>query len=68
MRLEVFMVVMIQVEVEVFWVVMPFSVAAGYQCFRGPSCLHLHPEGWYPTTTLHSITTQKTEDRGSIDI
>jgi len=43
----------------------PYSVAVGYQCSRGPCC---HPEvrgstdlrkGWYPTT-LHDITTQKT--------
>jgi len=27
-------------QVEVFWVVTPFSVAVGYQCFGGPCCLH----------------------------
>jgi hypothetical protein len=36
---EVFTVVRIQVDV--FWVVTPCSVAVGYQRFRGPSCLHL---------------------------
>jgi hypothetical protein len=29
------------VQVEVFWVVTPCSVAVGYQHFRGPCCLHL---------------------------
>jgi hypothetical protein len=28
----------------VFWVVMPWNVTVGYQCFEGPWCLH-HPEG-----------------------
>jgi len=42
-RFEVFMVMKIQVEV--FWVVTSCSVRVGYQCFRGPCCLHLlHPE------------------------
>jgi len=34
----------VKFHVEVFWVVMPCNVV-GYQCFRGPCCLHLHPEG-----------------------
>jgi len=34
------------IQVKVFWVVMPCNIAVGYQCFRGPCC-------------LHSITTQK---------
>jgi hypothetical protein len=29
-------------QIEVFWVVMPCSVADGYQCFGGPCCLHLY--------------------------
>jgi len=29
------------IQVKVFWVVM-CSVVAGYLCFRGPCCLHLH--------------------------
>jgi len=33
------MVVVIQIEV--FWVVMPCSVVVGYQNFRGLCCLHL---------------------------
>jgi hypothetical protein len=41
-RFEVFMAVKMQVEV--FWVVMPCSYAAGYQCFRKPCCLHLYTE------------------------
>jgi len=39
--------------VEVFFVVMLCSVAAGYIHFGEPCCLHLQ-------TTLHGITTQKT--------
>jgi len=38
---------------------MPYSVVVEYQHFRGPNCLHLHPEHWYPTTALHEVTTQK---------
>jgi len=32
-------------QVEVFWVVTPCNVMTGYQRFRDPCCLHLHPEG-----------------------
>jgi len=32
------------IQVEVFWVVMPCSIAVGYQHFRGPCCLHLQGE------------------------
>jgi hypothetical protein len=39
---EASMTVMFQVEV--FWVVMPCNVVVGYQCFRGPCCLHLQGE------------------------
>jgi len=31
-------------QVEVFWVVMTCSAVIGYQCFRGPYCLHLQGE------------------------
>jgi hypothetical protein len=31
-------------EVKAFWVVMPHSVAVGYQCFGGPCCLRLQGE------------------------
>jgi len=39
------------------------SVVVVYQCFRDPCCLHLPCgilERWYPTATVHSVTTQKT--------
>jgi len=49
-------------QVEVFWVVTPCSEVVGYQRFRGPCCIHLQGEvkRWYPTITLHGVTTQKT--------
>jgi hypothetical protein len=50
-------------EVEVFWVVTPCNVAVGYKDCRGPWCLCLQSgplKRWYPTTTLHGVTTQKT--------
>jgi len=30
-----------EVQVKVFWVVMPYSVAVKYHCFGGLCCLHL---------------------------
>jgi hypothetical protein len=33
--------VFVCVQVEVFWVVMAYSVAIVYQCFRGPCCIHI---------------------------
>jgi hypothetical protein len=39
---EVFMVV--KVQGEVFCTVMPCNAVVGYQCFRGPCCLHLQSE------------------------
>jgi hypothetical protein len=33
---------MVKIKVEVFGVVKPCSVVAGYQRFGGPYCLHLH--------------------------
>jgi len=53
-----------ELQVEFFSVVMPFSVAVGYQCFKGPCCLYLWRQHgplkcWYPTTTVHGITTHK---------
>jgi hypothetical protein len=33
-----------KVQVEVFWVVMPYSVVVGYQRFKGPCYLHLQGE------------------------
>jgi hypothetical protein len=41
-RFEVFKAEKIQVEV--FWVVTPCRIAAGYQRFRCPCCIQLHPE------------------------
>jgi len=50
--------------VQFLWVMMPCSVMVGYQRFRvspwrwrwyGPL------KRWYPTTTLHDVTTQKME-------
>jgi len=32
------------IQVEVFWVVMPCSIAVVYQCFGGPCCLCLQDE------------------------
>jgi len=54
-------------QVEVFWIVMPCGVMVRYQHFRSmlppsSSCRwrwHGPLKHWYPTTTLHSITTQK---------
>jgi hypothetical protein len=51
--------------VEVFWIVTPCSVVVGYQNFRGQSSprrwrQHVPPKRWYPTTTLHGVTTQMT--------
>jgi len=48
---DAFMAVMFLVFV--FWVVIPHSVVVEYQHFGGLHCLHR-------TTTLHSVTTQKT--------
>jgi hypothetical protein len=31
----------VKIQAEVFWVVMLGSIVVGYQCFRGPCCLHL---------------------------
>jgi len=50
-------------DVVVFWVATPYSVVFGYQHFRGPYCLHLQHgplKCWYPSTSLHVVTTQKT--------
>jgi hypothetical protein len=34
----------LKIQVEVFWVVMPYSVVVGHQHFREPCCLHLQGE------------------------
>jgi hypothetical protein len=49
-------------EVEVFWVVTPRSVVAGYQCFRTPGCLNFHPKDrgimylWNVGISYHNTT------------
>jgi hypothetical protein len=63
----------VKIQVEVFWVVTPCSVVVGYQCFRGPCCLHLHftikmeaarsseTMVSYHNTTQHPIKTTSTQ-------
>jgi len=34
----------VKVLVNIFWVVKPYSIAVGYQCFEGPCWLHLQCE------------------------
>jgi len=48
----------VKIQVKIFWVVMVCSVAAVYQCFRGPCCPIFRVK--YPTTS-HGATTQKTK-------
>jgi len=52
------------IHVKALWVVTVCSVAVGYKHFGGQCCLYLQGEGplisWYPTATLHNVTTQKT--------
>jgi hypothetical protein len=51
------------VQVEVFWIVTPCTVAVGYQGFGGPYWRRKDqgpPKRWYLTVTLHGVTTQKT--------
>jgi len=53
---------MYHLQVKVFCVVTPCSVATGYRRFRGPCFLHLQhwpPKLRCPTTTLHGVTSQK---------
>jgi hypothetical protein len=45
MSFEAFMAVMFHVKI--FWVLTPGSVMVGYQCFRGPRCLHFQGEARY---------------------
>jgi len=45
---------MAKIQVEVFWVMTPCSVAVGYHRFGEPCCLHFQqgpPKHWYPVTT-----------------
>jgi len=41
----------LNIQVAVFWVVTLYSVAVGYQ---------VPPKSWYPTATLHGVTTYNT--------
>jgi hypothetical protein len=34
----------VKIQVWVLWIVMPCSVAVGYQCFGGSCCLHFQGE------------------------
>jgi hypothetical protein len=45
----------LEIQVEVFWVLTPCSVDAWRRRQHGPL------KRWYPTTTLHGVTTQKME-------
>jgi hypothetical protein len=55
-----------KIEAQIFWVVTPHSVVAGYQLFRGSCCLHPHLKRWYPTTTLHGVTTQNNSNNNDM--
>jgi hypothetical protein len=48
------------IPVKVFWVVTLYSFAVGYKHFKGLWRQKGHPKHWYPTATLHGITTQMT--------
>jgi len=71
---EAFMAVMFHVEV--FWVVMTYSIAAGYRRFGGPCCLHPRDEmkietAWAPETSIcyHNTTRRhKPEDFDLINL
>jgi len=50
----------IEIQVEVFWLVTPYSVVVGYQCFEDPCCLHLQSEtlvSYYNPTRRHNTET-----------
>jgi len=44
-----------KIEVEVFCVATPCSIAVGYQHFRGPCCLHLHTKQHHLTSKHPSL-------------
>jgi len=62
-RFDFLTVVKIQIEV---WLLMPCSIAAGYQRFEEPCCLHLQwrqqgsSKRWYPAALVHRVITPKT--------
>jgi len=49
-----------KIHVEVFRVLTPCSVIVGYQHYGGRWRQRGHPKRWYPTATVHSVTTQNT--------
>jgi len=50
-----------KIQVVVFCVVTPCSAVVGYHCTSHWRWRQYGPlKHWYPTTTLHTITTQKT--------
>jgi len=54
----------VKIQVQVFWVVTPCSVAVGYHRFQWPSPWRWRqqcpPKRRYPAATVHGVTTQKT--------
>jgi len=58
---EAFTAVMFQVEV--LWVVTPYSAVVGYRRFGGPCCLHLH----HSNRTLCGVTTKTSTWRSSLN-
>jgi hypothetical protein len=52
-RFEVFN--MVKIQVKVFWVVILYSDAVGYQCFGGPCCLQLQGEVTMETARLSEM-------------
>jgi hypothetical protein len=52
-----------EIQVHVFRVVTPCSAVVGYQRFRALWRQHGPLKRWYPTTTLHGVTTPKTSWR-----
>jgi len=66
----------VKIQVDVLWVVTPCSVAVGYSIpvsmplFPAPSTLQWSwgrqglPKHWYPTTTLHGVTSWSWRQHG----
>jgi len=49
-------------QVEIFWVVTSCSFVVGYQCFRGPCCLHLQDDVTTQKTSSSNITAVKASE------